>query len=264
VKEGLYMERKQTTQENVSIDIKQLTVAYDAKPVLWDVNVAFEQGKLTAIVGPNGAGKSTLIKSMLGFLKPVVGDVRYTVENHSSSTYQAVKNQIAYVPQNSSVDWDFPATVLDVVLMGRYGHLGWLKRPSKKDKDIAKQMLLKVGMPTFANRQISQLSGGQRQRVFLARALAQQAEIYIMDEPLAGVDMKTERIIMELLRGLVKKGNTVLVVHHDLQTVEEYFDNVVFLNREIITSGAVEDVFTEANIDEAYRHDKNLGEEGGA
>lgn len=255
------MEREAETKDT-AIDIKQLTVAYDARPVLWDVNVQFETGKLTAIVGPNGAGKSTLIKSMLGFIKPVIGEVLYSIEGQSAKNYKTVKNNIAYVPQNNSVDWDFPATVLDVVLMGRYGHLGWFKRPSKKDKEIAKQMLLKVGMPTFANRQISQLSGGQRQRVFLARALAQEADIYIMDEPLAGVDMKTERIIMQLLRGLVKKGNTVLVVHHDLQTVEEYFDDVVFLNREILANGPVEEIFTEENIEETYRQDKNLGEEG--
>lgn len=255
-------ESEQKTAYTPAIETTQLTVAYDAKPVLWDVNVAFPKGTLTAIVGPNGAGKSTLIKSMLGFLKPVMGSVKYQVEGSKQTDYQSIKNHIAYVPQNNSVDWDFPATVLDVVLMGRYGHLGWFKRPSKKDKEIAKQMLLKVGMPTFANRQISQLSGGQRQRVFLARALAQEATIYILDEPLAGVDMKTERIIMNLLRGLVEEGKTVLVVHHDLQTVKEYFDQVVFLNREIIAEGPVETVFTEENIDEAYRHDKNLGEEG--
>lgn len=250
------------SMDQLAIKTHQLTVAYDAKAVLWDVNVAFRKGKLTAIVGPNGAGKSTLIKSMLGFLKPVMGDVHYSIEGVDSSKYQAVKNRIAYVPQNNSVDWDFPATVLDVVLMGRYGFLGWFKRPSKKDKDIAREMLEKVGMPSFADRQISQLSGGQRQRVFLARALTQQAGMYILDEPLAGVDMKTEGIIMDLLRGLTKEGNAVLVVHHDLQTVEEYFDDVVFLNREIVANGPVEEIFTEENIDETYRQDNNLGEEG--
>lgn len=245
-----------------AIAIKHLTVAYDAKPVLWNANVTFKKEKLTAIVGPNGAGKSTLVKTMLDFIEPVTGNVVYSIDDKIEQEYAKVKNHIAYVPQNNTVDWDFPATVHDVVLMGRYGHLGWFKRPSKKDKDIAKQMLLKVGMPTFASRQISQLSGGQRQRVFLARALAQEADVYIMDEPLAGVDMKTERIIMKLLRGLVEHEKTVLVIHHDLQTVKEYFDEVIFLNQEVVASGSVEEIFTEENIDETYHHDRNLGEEG--
>lgn len=245
-------------QQN-AIEISQLTVAYDAKPVLWNTSVGFRTGKLTAIVGPNGAGKSTLIKSMLDFIKPVTGKVDYSIEEQTH-TYKEVKNHIAYVPQNSSVDWDFPATVLDVVLMGRYGKLGWFKRPGKKDKAIAKDMLNKVGMPTFANRQISQLSGGQRQRVFLARALAQEADIYMLDEPLAGVDIKTERIIMDLLRELSKQNKTVIVVHHDLQTVEEYFDDVVFINQEVLNSGPIDQVFSKETIEETYRQDRNLGE----
>ena len=166
------------------------------------------------------------------------------------------------MPQNTSVDWDFPATVLDVVVMGRYGHLGWLKRPRKADYDYAREMLVKVGMPSFANRQISQLSGGQRQRVFLARALVQDAELYLMDEPFAGVDIKTEGIIIELLKELRREGKSILVVHHDLQTVAEYFDEVVFVNREIVAAGPVAEVFTDAHIEETYRVDHNLGEEG--
>lgn len=247
-------------KEKRAIQISQLTVAYDAKPVLWNTSVIFKKGKLTAIVGPNGAGKSTLIKTILDFIKPVTGQIDYYVGKQSSE-YKEIKNHIAYVPQNSTVDWDFPATVLDVVLMGRYGHLGWFKRAGKKDREIAKEMLNKVGMPTFANRQISQLSGGQRQRVFLARALAQEADIYMLDEPLAGVDMKTERIIMDLLKELTNSGKTVIVVHHDLQTVEEYFDEVVFINQEVLNSGPVSYVFTKTNIDETYRQDRNLGEE---
>lgn len=222
----------------------------------------FQKRKLTAIVGPNGAGKSTLLKTILDFIKPVTGQIEYFVGKQSSE-YKEIKNHIAYVPQNSTVDWDFPATVLDVVLMGRYGHLGWFKRPRKKDKDIAKEMLAKVGMTTFFNRQISQLSGGQRQRVFLARALAQEADIYILDEPLAGVDMKTERIIMDLLKELTKENKTVIVVHHDLQTVEAYFDEVVFINQEVLNNGPVSSTFTKGNIDETYRQDRNLGEEEG-
>ncbi len=243
-----------------AISIEHLTVAYDARPVLWNITIGFKEGRLTAIIGPNGAGKSTLIKSVLNFLQPITGTVAFSIQDEQNVPYKKVKNKVAYVPQNTSVDWDFPATVLDVVLMGRYGHLGWLKRPGKKDKDLSKQMLLKVGLPTFASRQISQLSGGQRQRVFLARALAQEADIYIMDEPLSGVDMKTERIIMKLLKKLVEQGKTVIVVHHDLQTVEDYFDDVVFINREVIAQGPVQEAFTKENIDETYHQDRNLGE----
>lgn len=243
-----------------AINIKQLTVAYQAVPVLWDVSLGFKKGKLTAIIGPNGAGKSTLIKSMLGLIKSITGEVEFSVNDQPGEKYKAVKKAVAYVPQKSSVDWDFPTTVLDVVIMGRYGHLGWFKRAKKSDIALAEEMLDRVGMKSFRNRQISQLSGGQRQRVFLARALVQQADIYILDEPLAGVDMKTERVIMQLLRELSAQGKTVLVVHHDLQTVAEYFDEVVLLNREVVASGPVESVFTEENIEEAYRKDHNIGE----
>lgn len=243
-----------------AIVLKNLTVAYNASPVLWDVSITFEKGRLTAIVGPNGAGKSTLVKSMLNLLKPVAGEVEFTVGGQSSNRYNEVKNHIAYVPQVNNVDWDFPATVLDVVVMGRYGHLGWFKRPKKKDYELARQTLVKVGLPTFSERQISQLSGGQRQRVFLARALVQEADMYIMDEPFAGVDMKTERIIIQLLKELKEQGKSIIVVHHDLQTVEDYFDDIVFINREVIANGSIETVFNEANINETYRTDHNLGE----
>lgn len=243
------------------IDLNHLTVAYGAKPVLWNITTSFKKGAITAIIGPNGAGKSTLMKAMLSLIKPLNGSVDYYF-NDTIHAYDKVKKQIAYVPQNNSVDWDFPATVLDVVVMGRYGHLGWLKRPRKKDYDLSRKMLEKVGMPTFANRQISQLSGGQRQRVFLARALVQEAELYLMDEPFAGVDKKTESIIIDLLKELRAQGKSILVVHHDLQTVEEYFDEVAFVNREIIANGPVPEVFTQYNIEETYRVDHNLGEEG--
>lgn len=247
-------------ENNSAISINKLTVAYDARPVLWNISASLPKGKLTAIIGPNGAGKSTLIKAMVDFIKPITGTVSFQIENGINQTYQDVKDKLAYVPQNTTVDWDFPTTVMDVVLMGRYGQLGWFKRPKKKDKEIAKQMLLKVALPTFADRQISQLSGGQRQRVFLARALAQEADVYIMDEPLAGVDMKTERIIMKLLRELVNEGKSVVVVHHDLQTVEEYFDHVLFINQEVIGSGSVETTFNEELINRTYHQDRNLGE----
>lgn len=248
---------------NHAIKLEHVTVAYNAKPVLWNVTTTFEAGKMTAIVGPNGAGKSTLMKSMLNLAKPIAGEVTFDVPGQKNVSYAKVKNEVAYVPQNSSVDWDFPTTVEDVVLMGRYGKLGWFKRPRKKDYEIAKSMLDAVGMPTFKGRQISQLSGGQRQRVFLARALAQEADIYILDEPLAGVDIKTEKVIINLLRDLVSEGKTVIVVHHDLDTVPKYFDHVLLLNHEVVAAGPVETTFTRENIDLTYHTDRNLGEESG-
>lgn len=242
--------------ENKAIKIQNLTVAYHTTPVIWNVNLSITKGKLTAILGPNGAGKSSLLKSILELIKPVSGDIQFSVTD-SWNKFQDIQKHIAYVPQNSSVDWDFPSTVLDVVLMGRYAHLGWFKRPKKADVKIAEQKLDQVGMLPFKNRQISQLSGGQRQRVFLARALTQEADIYLLDEPLAGVDIKTEKVIMTLLRELVEQNKTVIVVHHDLQTVEEYFDELVFLNHEIVDYGPIETVFTDYNIEETYRRDRN-------
>jgi len=230
------------------IEVEDMTVAYDIKPVLWDVDLKVPKGVLLAIVGPNGAGKSTLIKAMLGLIEPISGSVLF-----NGKLYKSQQKYIAYVPQRGTVDWDFPTDVLDVILMGRYGHLGWIKRPSKEDKKLAKEALVKVGMDTFIHRQISQLSGGQQQRVFLARALVQDADIYIMDEPFQGVDAKTERAIIELLQVLRAKGKTVVVVHHDLQTVPEYFDWVTLLNTQVIKSGPVEEVFTEKNLRITYR-----------
>lgn len=247
--------------EEYAIKIENMTVAYDAEPVLWNINVGFEKGRMTAIIGPNGAGKSTLIKSALGLEKRISGEVLFSVAGERYRPYNEIKTEVAYVPQNSSVYWDFPTTVIDVVLMGRYGRLGWFKRPKQEDKEIAEEMLEKVGMSTFKNRQISQLSGGQRQRVFLARALCQQAEIYVLDEPLAGVDIKTEAIIIELLQELVREGKSVIVVHHDLDTVEDYFDDVVFLNQEVVEHGPVAEVFTDENIEKTYKRDRNIGEE---
>lgn len=239
-----------------SIKINNMTVAYQAQPVIWNVDVSVKTGKLTAILGPNGAGKSSLLNAMLDLIKPVSGDIKFAIQSNWSD-FKNVQKYIAYVPQNSSVDWDFPSTVLDVVVMGRYAHLGWLKRPKKSDYKLAEEKLDEVGMLAFKNRQISQLSGGQRQRVFLARALTQEADIYLLDEPLAGVDIKTEKVIMKLLEDLVQQDKTVVVVHHDLQTVEEYFDEVIFLNHEIIAQGSVETSFTEENIQETYRRDRN-------
>ena len=225
-----------------------LTVAYHKKPVLWDIDLELPGGVLMAIVGPNGAGKSTLIKTMLNMIEPVTGDTKFWGES-----YEKQRKKIGYVPQRGSVDWDFPTNVLDVVTMGTYGKLGWIKRPGKKEKEKAIEALEKVDMLSFADRQISQLSGGQQQRVFLARALVQNADIYFMDEPFQGVDAKTERAIISILRELRSMGKTVVVVHHDLQTVREYFDWITLLNKVIIDSGPVEKVFNEENLMKAYK-----------
>ena len=231
-----------------AVRIFDLTVSYDLKPVLWDIDLEIPLGALVAVVGPNGAGKSTLIQAALGLVKRVSGEVTFLGE-----PYKQVQKKIAYVPQRGSVDWDFPTTVFDVVLMGRYGHIGWIKRPGKADKDKVIDALTKVNMLEFRDRQISELSGGQQQRVFLARALVQEAEVYLMDEPFVGVDAKTEKAIVLLLKELKARNKTVIVVHHDLQTVKEYFDYVTLLNRKVIAFGKVEDVFTDENIKITYQ-----------
>lgn len=236
------------TRDKFVVEVEDMTVAYQEKPVLWDIDIKVPKGVLMAIVGPNGAGKSTLIKAMLDLITPITGRVLF-----NGGTYESQRRHIGYVPQRGSVDWDFPTTVLDVVLMGRYGHVGWIKRPKKADKAFAREALEKVGMAEFAQRQISQLSGGQQQRVFLARALVQDADIYFMDEPFQGVDAKTEKAVIEILKELRKKGKTVVVVHHDLQTVKEYFDWVTLLNTQLIASGPVEEIFTDENLNKTYR-----------
>lgn len=229
------------------VRVDNLTVAYHKKPVLQNVSFSIPEGKLIGIIGPNGAGKSTLIKAILGLIPKASGHVSIY-----DKTYEKQRSLIGYVPQRGSVDWDFPTNALDVVLMGRYRHIGWLKYPSKKDKQFAMECLDKVGMSAFAGRQISQLSGGQQQRVFLARALAQDAKVYFMDEPFVGVDAATEKAIITLLDELKKQGKTVLVVHHDLQTVQEYFDWVFLLNMRKIAIGPTEEVFTFDNLQTTY------------
>lgn len=235
------------------IEVHDLTVAYRHRPVLWDIDAVFPEGQLTAIVGPNGAGKSTLIKAVLGLVPLASG--RISIYDLPPAKGRAF---VAYVPQRESVDWDFPTSALDVVLMGRYGHLSLFARPRKRDKEIARQCLDLVGMADLAQRQISQLSGGQQQRIFLARALAQQAKIYLMDEPFAGVDAATEKAIVNLLRELRAQGNTVIAVHHDLQTVPEYFDSVMLLNLRLVAFGPVEAVFTAENLHKTYGGRLNL------
>lgn len=230
-----------------AVTVNGLTVAYDTTPVLQGVELSIPTGSFAAVIGPNGAGKTTLIKAMLGLIKPITGKVSF-----GGLEQPKQKNKIAYVPQSGSVDWDFPATALDVVMMGRYGHLGWLKRPGRREKELSLEMLGRVGMAAFASRQISQLSGGQQQRVFLARALVQQAEIYLMDEPFKGVDVQTEKVIVDLLRGEKKQGKTVIVVHHDLQTVAQYFDWVTLVNRRVMANGPMAEVFKEKNLKLVY------------
>ncbi|PLR68476.1 MULTISPECIES: metal ABC transporter ATP-binding protein [Bacillaceae] len=229
------------------VTVENLTVAYHRKPVLQEVGFEVPEGKLIGIIGPNGAGKSTLIKAVLGLIPVASGEVEIYGDH-----YKKQRKRVGYVPQRGSVDWDFPTNALDVVLMGRYGHIGWLKRPGKKDIDFARGCLEKVGMLDFADRQISQLSGGQQQRVFLARALAQDADVYFMDEPFVGVDAATEKAIISLLNELKARGKTVLVVHHDLQTVEEYFDWVLLLNLRKIAFGPTSEVFTMDNLQKTY------------
>ncbi len=231
----------------LAISIEDLTVAYGDKPVLWDLDLDVPAGVLMAVVGPNGAGKTTLIRVIMDLIRPVAGQVLIF-----DKPYREQRDLVGYVPQRSSVDWDFPTTVLDVVMMGTYGSLGWLRRPGKRERELALEALEKVGMSAFENRQISQLSGGQQQRVFLARALVQDARLYLMDEPFQGVDATTERAIVTLLQELREAGKTVVVVHHDLQTVPEYFDWAMLLNVRGIASGPVGETFTEENLRLAY------------
>jgi manganese/zinc/iron transport system ATP- binding protein len=237
----------QAVESNLAVDVEDLTVAYREKPVLWDIDLQVPTGILLAIIGPNGAGKTTLIKSILGLINPAAGRVLIY-----GKPYEQQRRIVAYVPQRGSVDWDFPTSVLDVVMMGRYGSLGWFRRPGKKEYQKAVEAIEKVGMTDFMNRQISQLSGGQQQRVFLARALVQDALVFFMDEPFQGVDATTEKAIVTLLKELREAGKTVLVVHHDLQTVAEYFDWVMLLNVRKISSGPVPQKFTEQNLRLAY------------
>ena len=233
---------------NSVIHVEDLTMAYRETPVLWDIDLDVPEHVRCAIVGPNGAGKSTLLKGILGLVKPVSGAVQLW-----GKPLSAVQKEIAYVPQRGSVHWDFPTTVFAVVLMGRYAHLGLVHRPGKEDRALAMEALEKMKMADFADRQISELSGGQKQRVFIARALAQDAQLYIMDEPLAGVDETTERIIMDKFMDLQKEKRTVIAVHHDLSTLDAYFDYLVVLNRTVKASGYLAGIDKEAALARAYR-----------
>ncbi len=234
-------------ERNMALTVDDLTVAYHSKPAIWDIDLDVPEGVLMAIVGPNGAGKSTLIKAVLNLIPRAAGTVAFY-----GKPYERARSLVGYVPQRGSVDWDFPTSVLDVVTMGLYGALGWFRRPGRKERDLALFALEQVGLMDYMDRQISQLSGGQQQRTFLARALVQDARIYFMDEPFAAVDAVTERAIVNILRQLKDRGKTVLVVHHDLQTVVDYFDWTTLLNVEIIDSGPTAKVFTPENLQKTY------------
>ncbi|MAT71522.1 MAG: manganese ABC transporter ATP-binding protein [Planctomycetaceae bacterium] len=230
-----------------AFEIHDMTVAYHRRPVLWDIDLQVPEGKLVGIIGPNGAGKTTLIKAALGLTPLASGKVEIY-----GKPYAQQRKMVGYVPQRESVDWDFPVSVHDVVMMGTYGRLGWIRRPGRTQRLLAERCLEQVGMLPFAKRQIRQLSGGQQQRVFLARALAEQARIYFLDEPFAGVDAATETAIVELLQTLRGQGCTVFVVHHDLETVRHYFDYVILLNMRLVACGPVHSTFTPENLQKTY------------
>ncbi|MAC94535.1 MAG: manganese ABC transporter ATP-binding protein [Flavobacteriales bacterium] len=232
---------------DTSIETHNLTVSYDRRPVLWNIDFKLPSGKIIGIIGPNGSGKTTLLKAIMGLVKPSSGYVKLFDQD-----LDKVRSKISYVPQRESVDWDFPASVMDVVLMGRYRKNNLLKPTSKEDKNIAAEALEKVNMLEFSNRQISQLSGGQQQRVFIARSLAQGADLYILDEPFVGVDAATEEAIMQLFKKMQEEGKTVVVVHHDLQTAKLYFDWMVLLNTRLVACGPKEEIFNDELLQEAY------------
>ncbi len=240
-------QQQNDTGRSIALAVDDLTVAYNSKPAIWDIDVEVPEGVLMAIVGPNGAGKSTLIKAALQLVPRAAGTVRFY-----GKLYEQARSLVGYVPQRGSVDWDFPTSVIDVVTMGLYGKLGWFRRPGRKEHELALHALDQVGLADFAERQISQLSGGQQQRTFLARALVQDAQIYFMDEPFAAIDAVTERAIVAILHELRERGKTVLVVHHDLQTVVDYFDWVTLLNVEVVASGPTDVVYTPDNLRQTY------------
>jgi len=231
----------------IPLSISDLTVAYHRKPVIWDIAFDVPPGALVGVVGPNGAGKSTLLKACLGLIPVTSGRVEFF-----GKPYQDTRHRVAYVPQRESVDWDFPILAIDVVAMGLYRQIGWFLPIRKRHLDAAQSALDRVGIGDLAKRQISQLSGGQQQRVFLARALVQQADLYLMDEPFAAVDAATETAIVEILKRMKSDGKTAVVIHHDLQTVRDYFDYVVLLNMRIVASGTVDEVFTNENLQKTY------------
>ena len=235
------------TLQDAPMAVRGLTVAYDQKPAIFSVDLTLQPGRMTAIIGPNGAGKSTLLKAALSIVTPLAGSIHVF-----GQPVAQMRDRIAYVPQRASVDWDFPTRVMDVVMMGLYSQLGLFGRIRREHRAKAEAALARVGMSDFATRQIGQLSGGQQQRVFLARALVQDADLYLLDEPFAGVDAATEKAIIAVLKDLRDAGKTVAVVHHDLSTVQDYFDDVFLINTHAVASGPVATTFTEENLQIAY------------
>jgi manganese/zinc/iron transport system ATP- binding protein len=240
------------------IEFHDVTVAYGRRPVLWNVDLAIAEPCLFGVIGPNGAGKSTLLKAALGLVPVVGGHVRFF-----GAPLARVRGRVGYVPQRETVDWDFPVSVMDVVLMGTYGRLGWLRRPGRRDRDLARQCLDRVGLAEFAGRQIGRLSGGQQQRVFLARALAQQADVYLLDEPLAGVDVRSQEQIFRVLAEVRDEGRLVVVVHHDLRTAAEWFDRVALVDMRLVAAGPTAEVLTPDNLRRTYAGRIELLEELG-
>ncbi|MES2198639.1 MAG: metal ABC transporter ATP-binding protein [Chlamydiota bacterium] len=246
-------------KENFALEIKQLSVVYDTAAVLWQVDVSIPRGNLVGILGPNGAGKSTFLKAITGLVKPISGHIACL-----GRPYREVRDQVAYVPQRTAVDWDFPVSVFDVVSMGCFGRKGLFRRIDAKDRRLIEKALSDLGLSSLANRQIKELSGGQQQKVFLARALVQQAEIYLMDEPFSGVDLATEKVIIAILQELRAQGKTIVLVHHDLYSVVQYFDWVVLLNTALVDSGPVKEVFSKENLSKTYGEHFSLFETKGA
>ena len=242
-----------------ALEVENLTVNYDKTPVLWDLSCSIPSGVLCGIAGPNGAGKSTFLKAAMGLVPALSGSVLFL-----GKTLSEMRRKIAYVPQRESVDWDFPITAFDVVLMGRYNRFGFFGRPRSSDREAAERALELVGMQPFAKRQISQLSGGQQQRLFLARALVQDPDILLLDEPFSGIDLATEKAIYDLLRGLRDQGKTVLIVFHDLENAERYFDWLVLLNRRLIACGPVSEIYSQEHLARAFGKTQPLFEEATA
>ncbi len=236
-----------TESKKPALEVHQLTVNYGNNPALWDISLEVPSGNVVGVIGPNGAGKTTFIKTILGLIQPLSGKIEFF-----GNPLTQMRQKIAYIPQRESVDWDFPITVRDLVLMGRYGRLGIFRRPRQADISAAEHYLEKVGMLPYADRQISQLSGGQQQRVFIARALIQEAEIYFMDEPFVGIDLATKKVIVDLLHELKKEGKTVFVVHHELDQVDTYFDWVILLNIRLVACGTVQEAFNTETLNAAY------------
>ncbi|HHP7229956.1 MAG TPA: metal ABC transporter ATP-binding protein [Xenococcaceae cyanobacterium] len=236
----------QATTQHLDITVDNISVTYtNARLALYNASCTVEPGTITGLVGPNGGGKSTLFKSIMGFLPLSQGKIRIG----GFSVQKAQKKQLmAYVPQSDEVDWNFPVSVFDVVMMGRYGYMNLLRIPSAKDRRLVLESLARVGMSDFRQRQIGELSGGQRKRAFLARALAQESQVILLDEPFTGVDVKTEKQIVDLLLQLRETGHTILVSTHDLSSVATFCDRTILLNRTILAAGTTEATFTEENL----------------